>query len=135
MTHHLARSRSASVPKLVSGDQGSAVSGIARVPDEIAEIVGERMKLTTDRVGEGAARQPRPIDPALADFDPLLAGAGCRLNEHCTRYLPARRNFGALAQINHISLGGRRRYTQSSCKPCRDPPALRLSTFGSSPPP
>ena len=41
---------------------------------EIAEIVGERMKLETHGVGrERSARQPRPLDRALAFLDPLLA--------------------------------------------------------------
>ena len=44
--------------------------------EEIAEIVGERVKLETDGVGgERAARQPRPPDRALALFDPLFARA------------------------------------------------------------
>ena len=43
---------------------------------EIAEIVGERMKLEPHRVGgERPARQPRPLDRALALLDPLLARA------------------------------------------------------------
>src|SRR5437588_2310666 len=46
-------------------------------PHEVAEIVGERMKLKADRVGrEGSARQQAgPLDRALALFDVLLAGA------------------------------------------------------------
>ena len=43
---------------------------------EVAEIVGESMKLKPDRVGsERSARQPRPLDRALAFLDPLLACA------------------------------------------------------------
>src|SRR5262249_2982013 len=43
---------------------------------EIAQIVGERMKLEPHRVGgERSARQPRPLDRALALLDPLLASA------------------------------------------------------------
>ena len=42
---------------------------------EIPEIVSQRMKLEANSVGgEGMARQPRPLDRALALFDPLLAG-------------------------------------------------------------
>src|SRR4029077_11581412 len=42
---------------------------------KIAEIVGQRMKLEANSVGgEGTARQPRPLDRALALFDPLLTG-------------------------------------------------------------
>jgi len=41
---------------------------------EIAEIVGERMKLEPHRVGrECPARQPRPLDRAFAFLDALLA--------------------------------------------------------------
>jgi hypothetical protein len=41
---------------------------------EIAEVVGEGMKLKPDGVGgKRPARQPRPLDRALALFDPLLA--------------------------------------------------------------
>ena len=41
---------------------------------EIAEIVGQRMKLKANRVGsERPARQPRPLDRAFALLDPLLA--------------------------------------------------------------
>src|SRR5262249_41468845 len=41
---------------------------------EIAEIVGERMKLEPHRVGgKRSARQPRPLDRPFALFDPLLA--------------------------------------------------------------
>ena len=40
-------------------------------PHEVAEVIGERMELKADRVGgEGPARQPRPLDRALAFFDP-----------------------------------------------------------------
>src|SRR5262249_31327415 len=43
---------------------------------QIAEIVGERMKLEPHRVGrERSARQSRPFDRALAFLDPLLARA------------------------------------------------------------
>src|SRR5262244_3950896 len=43
-------------------------------PQEIAEVVGERMKLEPHRVGgERSARQPRPLDRAFALLDPLLA--------------------------------------------------------------
>src|SRR5262249_468089 len=45
-------------------------------PQEIGEVVGERMKLEPyDVGGERLARQPRPFDPALAFLDPLLARA------------------------------------------------------------
>jgi hypothetical protein len=45
-------------------------------PQEIAEIVGERMKLKPHGVGrERQAQQPRPFDRALAFLDPLLARA------------------------------------------------------------
>ena len=41
---------------------------------EISEIVGERMKLKSHRVGgERPARQPRPFDRAFAFLDPSLA--------------------------------------------------------------
>ena len=41
---------------------------------EIAEVVGERMKLEPYRVGgERSARQSRPLDRAFALLDPLLA--------------------------------------------------------------
>ena len=41
---------------------------------EIAEIVGERMKLEPHRVGrERPTRQPRPLDHALTLFDPTFA--------------------------------------------------------------
>src|SRR5215510_39118 len=41
---------------------------------EIAEIVGEGMKLEPHRVcGERSARQSRPLDRAFALLDPLLA--------------------------------------------------------------
>ena len=43
---------------------------------EVAEIIGERMKLKPHGVGgERAAGEPRPSDRALALFDPLLARA------------------------------------------------------------
>jgi hypothetical protein len=43
---------------------------------EVAEIVGERMKLKADGIGgERAAGKPRPFDRALALLDPLLARA------------------------------------------------------------
>jgi hypothetical protein len=45
-------------------------------PQEITEIVGERMKLEADGVGrERPARQPRPLDRAIAFLDPLLCRA------------------------------------------------------------
>src|ERR1039458_9839863 len=41
---------------------------------EVAKVVGERMKLKPHGVGgESPARQPRPLDRALAFLDPLLA--------------------------------------------------------------
>src|SRR5262249_52354202 len=41
---------------------------------EIAEVIGERMKLEPHRVGgERSARQSRPLDRAFALLDPLLA--------------------------------------------------------------
>src|SRR5262249_32810922 len=41
---------------------------------EIAEVVGERMKLEPHRIGgERSARQSRPLDRAFALLDPLLA--------------------------------------------------------------
>jgi hypothetical protein len=41
---------------------------------EIAEVVGERMKLEPHRIGgERSARQSRPLDRAFAFLDPLLA--------------------------------------------------------------
>src|SRR5262245_34809077 len=41
---------------------------------EIAEVVGERMKLQPHRIGgERSARQSRPLDRAFALLDPLLA--------------------------------------------------------------
>ncbi len=44
---------------------------------EVAEIIGERVKLETDGVGgETAAREPRPSDRSLALLDPMLAGRG-----------------------------------------------------------
>lgn len=43
---------------------------------EVAEIVGERVKLEANRIGgEGPTGKPRPFDRALALFDPLLARA------------------------------------------------------------
>jgi hypothetical protein len=43
---------------------------------EIAEIVGQCMKLGPDRVsGEGPARQPGRLDRALTFLDPLFACA------------------------------------------------------------
>src|SRR5208282_3428647 len=52
-------------------------------PYEISEIVGESMKLKAAGVGgEGAARRPRPLDRALAVFDPLLAGAAMVVEGH-----------------------------------------------------
>jgi phosphoglycolate phosphatase-like HAD superfamily hydrolase len=43
---------------------------------EIAEVVGERTQLKTNRVGgEESARQPRPADRARALLDPLLASS------------------------------------------------------------
>ena len=43
---------------------------------EIAEVVGERMKLEPYRVGgERSARQSRPLDRTLAFLDPLLGRA------------------------------------------------------------
>src|SRR5262247_2707818 len=43
---------------------------------EIAEVVGERMKLEPHRVGgDRSARQSRPLDRAFALLDPLLARA------------------------------------------------------------
>jgi hypothetical protein len=61
--------------RLVS-DQSLIGSGVASVRKEIAEIVGERVKLKPHGIGsERLARQPRPLDRALAFLDPLLAGA------------------------------------------------------------
>jgi hypothetical protein len=41
---------------------------------EVGEIIGQRVQLKTHRVrDERAARQPRPLDRALALLDPLLA--------------------------------------------------------------
>src|SRR5262249_16170150 len=46
---------------------------------EIAEVVGERMKLEPHCVGgERSARQSRPLDRAFALLDPLLARPCCR---------------------------------------------------------
>ena len=43
---------------------------------EIAEVIGERMKLQPHRVGgERPARQSRPLDRTFALLDPLLARA------------------------------------------------------------
>jgi hypothetical protein len=45
-------------------------------PHEIAKVVRQGMKLQANRIGgEGTARQPGPLDRALALFDVLLAGA------------------------------------------------------------
>ena len=52
-------------------------SGVASVRRKLPrKIVGERMKLEPHGVGrERPARQPRPLDRALALFDPLLCRA------------------------------------------------------------
>src|SRR5262245_47615579 len=43
-------------------------------PQEVGEVVGKRMKLKPHRVcGKVPARQPPPLDRALAFLDPLLA--------------------------------------------------------------
>ena len=43
---------------------------------EVAEIVGERMKLEANGIGgEGTAGKPSPLDRALALIDPLFARA------------------------------------------------------------
>ncbi len=43
---------------------------------DVAEVVGQRVKLEPDGVGgERPARQPRPVDRILALFDPLLRRA------------------------------------------------------------
>src|SRR5215467_2928151 len=48
--------------------------GCRQRAQEIAEIVGERMKLEPNGIGgECPARQPRPLDRAFAFLDPLLA--------------------------------------------------------------
>ena len=48
---------------------------------EIPEIVSQRMKLEANSVGgEGTARQPRPLDRALALFDPLLTGTSLNIS-------------------------------------------------------
>src|SRR5262245_34695559 len=58
--------------KLVS-DQCLIGSGVARA-EKVAKIVGERMKLEPHGVGrERPARQPCPLDRALAFLDPLFA--------------------------------------------------------------
>ena len=50
--------------------------GQSQRPQEVAEIVGERVKLEPDGIGgEGAAGQPRPLQGVLALFDVLLGGA------------------------------------------------------------
>jgi hypothetical protein len=42
---------------------------------EVAEIIGERMKLKANRVGgEGTAGQPRPFDRAFSFLDPYVDG-------------------------------------------------------------
>ena len=43
---------------------------------KVAEVVGQRVELEADGIcGEGAARQPCPLDRALAFLDPLLRRA------------------------------------------------------------
>ncbi len=65
------RSQLQVTPDQVAG--GTLVLGRAQ---EVAEIVGERVKLETDGIGgERPARQPRPPDRALALFYPLLRRA------------------------------------------------------------
>ena len=50
--------------------------GCGQSPQEVAEIVGEGMKLKADGIGgERPARQAGPLDRTLALFYPLLAGA------------------------------------------------------------
>jgi hypothetical protein len=45
-------------------------------PHEIAKVARQGMRLQANRIGgEGTARQPGPLDRALALFDVLLAGA------------------------------------------------------------
>ena len=60
----------------LDSDQSLIGSGVRQRPQEIAEIVCQRMKLEPHGVGgERPARQPRLLDRALALFDPLLACA------------------------------------------------------------
>ena len=50
--------------------------GCCQGAQEVAEIVGEGVKLETDRIGgKRPARQAGPLDRTLTFFDPLLAGA------------------------------------------------------------
>jgi hypothetical protein len=56
---------------------------------EVAEIVGEGMKLKADGVGgERAARKPRPLDRSLALLDPLLASPALVVERHDIRGRP-----------------------------------------------
>ena len=64
------------MPRLARLVSHQSLIGSGQRPQEIAEIVGERMKLEPDGVGgEGVAGKPRPPDRALAFFDPLFARA------------------------------------------------------------
>jgi hypothetical protein len=50
--------------------------GCRQRAQEVAEIVGESVKLKSNGIGnERPARQPRPLDRALAFLDPLLASS------------------------------------------------------------
>ena len=50
--------------------------GCRQGAQEVAEIVGQGVKLEADGIGgEGPTGKSRPFDRSLAFFDPLLAGA------------------------------------------------------------
>jgi hypothetical protein len=58
--------------RLVS-DHGSRRLGHRQRPHEVAEVIGERVKLEADGVGgEGTASQPRPFDRPLPFLDALF---------------------------------------------------------------
>jgi hypothetical protein len=95
--------------------------GHCQRPHEIAEVVGERMKLEADGIGdEGAARQSRPFDRALAFFDPLLRRAALVVEGNDALRRPR--------QIGHDKADPRIKFTRMPLDLRHDTPRL-LSTL------
>src|SRR5256884_5220907 len=85
---------------------------------EIAEIVGERMKLEPHRVGgERSARQSRPLDRAFALLDPLLARPALVVESNDA--------LGRAAHVRHDEADARIKFARVPLDFGNDPARLR----------